>query len=854
MAKYCRYCGKPVREEAKYCKHCGRSLAKTGTSGISAAPVFQNNEPVSSVTTEKPIKKQKKKGHAAAIAVIILALGVFAAAAFLWPGFLRGHLDDLLEKPLPSCTIEELTQSAETRTGVSFIYFDTDSVQPMTATVNNANRQVSFENGIHVSFGENCLTDEPRQLEVRDLGRQFDGTYEAVGYDFLLDGEEAEFEGLVEITLPHDPELGDNVFLQYYNKKAGTWEILYAESNGNGGLTFRTDHFCTFGEFYVMVLNGGGDANGKVLTISDPLRDGLRLQATVHWDVLAAQIREGKFSPDEKLSKLTANSEAQFADRMQTILGNSVTGLDFLSQGLKIPGISKILGPMGQALTLTKFFSQAKRDGWNEAFNANNTDLAMLVIGAGAALPGPVGWAYSAVSLGYYIYSATDASLSYISLNGAGSVEEYAYRKFSNKYIEYDRNNGAVSIWRFTHPGGIDKRSGIIMLPLTDDANAKAAWKTVLEDAEARENRGDMPASKYLEKIIDDYVNLFWKLNQTTLDNYLDRDTKPGLIYGEDKLKDIYKAPNRRTRGKYAANLKSDLYAWLKPEVDAILEKEYNNLLSSTFDYFLQLEQQLNQAYRIDLIDPKAEFFADSEYRNHPIGLGTSTEDTPVTINKWIYSETGYLQFTCAGWINMGCPDWLRILGTKSDPWSFKDNYYVKKLGLKPGQNTVVLDKSDPTPMPESTATPEAVPTLSLDKFAGYWKQNNGGGMTVTIGKCSDGGVAYGESNGKNSIGYRADSWSRAPVTGYLGSDERALTLYSEGFLGGYIECGLVGDDYLIIRNGNGERFTYNRTNKGFDVSDVSKYYKDLGLGLPSGRTMGVGTTVNTLTLGGSGK
>ncbi|MBQ6504818.1 MAG: hypothetical protein IJI57_12995 [Flexilinea sp.] len=114
--------------------------------------------------------------------------------------------------------------------------------------------------------------------------------------------------------------------------------------------------------------------------------------------------------------------------------------------------------------------------------------------------------------------------------------------------------------------------------------------------------------------------------------------------------------------------------------------------------------------------------------------------------------------------------------------------------------------------------------------------------------------MAYGETDGKNSIGYKADSWSRTPVNGYLGSDERALTLYSDGFLGGYIECGLVGDDYLIIRNGNGERFTYNRTNKGFDVSDVSKYYKDLGLGLPSGRTMGVGTTVNTLTLGGSGK
>ena len=854
MAKYCRYCGSSVREGANFCKTCGRSLAKTGGSVKLFPAVVPTPPTYTPAAPESPHVTEKRKRPGAVVFVIPIMLAIFASAAFLWPGFFRDHierlLNDPLQKALAELTDEELTPPEEAKNGVSFIYFDPDSVQPMTASVNSENRRVSFANGVQVSFGNNCLTEETRQLEVRSLGKQFDGTYEAVGYDFLLDGEEAEFDGLVEITLPLDQGLGENVFVQYYNKKNGAWEILFAESNGNGGITFKTEHFCTFGEFYNMVLSGGGDANGKILTMSDPFHDGLRLQATVHWDVLAAQLREGKLSPDEKLSKLTDLNNEAYVNRMLTNWGNTTTGLDYLSKALKIPGISKVLGPVGQTLTLAKFFYQAKRDGWQRAFNANNTDLAMLTIGAGAALPGPAGWAYSAVSLGYYLYSATTDTLTNISLNGSGTVEDYAYRKFSSKFIEYNRNAGQITIWRFTHPGGIDKRSGIVMLPIGGGDKDKENWRLVLEDAVMRENRGEMKASEYLDRIINGYVDAFWSLNSSYLNLFLDANTKPGLLWGEERLSEIYKAPNGRTKDNYRKRLKSDLYAWLKPEIEPILEKEYTQLLNSVFDSFLHLEQMLNESYRIDLVDPRVEYFADSEFRGHPIGLGTSTEDAPVTINQWNYGRTGHIEFTNAGWLEMNCPKWLRILGTKTDPWSFKENYYVKLLNLRPGQNSVVIDRSDPTPTPELTATPEPTAVLSLDSFAGYWKQINGAGMTVTIGKCADGGVAYGETDGKASMGYRADRWSRTPVNGYLGSDERALTLYSEGFLGGYIECGLVGDDYLIIRNGNGERYTYNRTNKGYDVSHVDKYFSDLGL--PSGKTMGVGTTVNSLTLGGS--
>lgn len=45
MAKFCRYCGKPVREGAKFCKHCGQSLAKSNNP--QAQQPHANTTPVS---------------------------------------------------------------------------------------------------------------------------------------------------------------------------------------------------------------------------------------------------------------------------------------------------------------------------------------------------------------------------------------------------------------------------------------------------------------------------------------------------------------------------------------------------------------------------------------------------------------------------------------------------------------------------------------------------------------------------------------------------------------------------------------------------------------------------------------
>ena len=140
-----------------------------------------------------------------------------------------------------------------------------------------------------------------------------------------------------------------------------------------------------------------------------------------------------------------------------------------------------------------------------------------------------------------------------------------------------------------------------------------------------------------------------------------------------------------------------------------------------------------------------------------------------------------------------------------------------------------------------------------LVKFFGYWEQVGGTGNIISIAR---GGkkelLAYGEryieNDGKKNNtfdnGFAVDDW-------YYDRQKRELTLTSSGFLRGMIECTLIDDDYIEIKNGQGDINRYIRTDNGYDVSKLTETYK----GSPSGKTtMGVGTTVNTLTFGGSDK
>ena len=233
-----------------------------------------------------------------------------------------------------------------------------------------------------------------------------------------------------------------------------------------------------------------------------------------------------------------------------------------------------------------------------------------------------------------------------------------------------------------------------------------------------------------------------------------------------------------------------------------------------------------------------------------------ANRDTPVLLETNVYH---YLRF--------GCPTKVKVretispFGTTLPEIEGTVNWKDVKLNTdenslwnalpknKGGNNVPVLPIKDmKVPIEyESGQEPD------IEKFFGYWEQVGGTGNIISINR---GGkkelLAYGEryteNDGKKKKtfdnGFAVDDW-------YYDRQKRELTLTSSGFLRGMIECTLIDDDYIEIKNGQGDINRYIRTDNGYDVSKLTETYK----GSPSGKTtMGVGTTVNTLTFGGSDK
>ena len=96
MARFCRYCGNPVREGANFCKTCGARIGAqsapngagtfTGRSARSAAYPSQPRTTSSRVGVPAAQAKKKKSPAAGIAAVLVIALLV---TGFGWPGWLR---------------------------------------------------------------------------------------------------------------------------------------------------------------------------------------------------------------------------------------------------------------------------------------------------------------------------------------------------------------------------------------------------------------------------------------------------------------------------------------------------------------------------------------------------------------------------------------------------------------------------------------------------------------------------------------------------------------------------------------------------------------------------------------------
>ena len=761
MSKFCRNCGNPLPDGVRFCPECGEPVMPmqqqdqqklqqesphaeahsdgqfTRSGGVLIPEEFaKKNDEKARPSENKP--KKKGKGWIAVVAVLLIAATV---AILVFRPFAAKNSEGIeVYEPVGGTKWEEMTDEEldalfDIPTGASTLAFSSDAYKTKAerVSVDNNNKKAKTESGVKVTFDDYCLTDEARELQVRSLGKISDENYEAVGYDLTLNGESAKFYGLAKVTLPYDKSWGEDVFVQYKNEKTGAWEIIYAKPDGKGHVTFSTEHFCTFAVFRDMVKSGKGKSSDSLFTEYNAGGEELRSMIKINWAALAALVREGKLNMDTQLKDLTTKGDAYFAKHANTLISHSVTGMEYLSKLAQYAQFAEKLGSLGKLLTVGTFLYQGYSDGWSKAIDDNGTDLVMLGVGIGGTVTGPVGWVCSGISLGYFIYKAGSDGLQYVRDGGQDSIAEYAYREFTSKYMMINKKTGQTGTYYHWDQDARDNymnskgynRKGWQYLTYNDKTDKNNnAWADLIGYAMAREDAGKGSAAAYIEEVIDSYCNYFWENKSTSKNIYQFMKNTDAPLSG--KLIDGYKQPSKEKQKEYTQNLKNDIYKMLRPQMEIIFNQDYQKYLNSIYSHFLRLEQMMNEMYYIELKDPKAEYFSQSEYSKHPIGLAVSADEKPFFTNSWHRAQTCKLEFTYLSWLKYGCPSVLKILGSKSDKWNYDKVFYVKELDLKPGNNVITLGDpiSEPTPSPEND---------SFEEFLGTWTMPTEPYLVMTI-------------------------------------------------------------------------------------------------------------------------
>lgn len=758
MANYCRKCGAKLASDVKFCPECGekiqpapapragaKSTVKAGPAGTAGAKSTLKAGTAGATGPDKnrdPGRKRKSAKGSPGLCVLLSAVMVLELIliAFWQPGLLRtskkpqnpgtgggaastaagpgavsagtgpvsdGKGTEASGDPASGSWEGTIDISERGFSGIVFGASDTAG-EPERAQVSIENPAVRFQNGVRLEFGDYCLNEEPGEVSVQPYRVKDDGEYQAVCYDLKMDGGSAEFAGLVTVTLPYDPDWGDNVCVQYYDEENGAWIAKYTEAE-NGLATIRTTHFSKYAAFRKMVDNSRlSEADGDVFDLEiDEWADSYFDRVHLNYRRLAAQIKAGKIAQDDTLSRLLNEGNRYWMDRGLTISNNTITGADYyikLEALLANPGASKVLsglstklGYVGMVISLAKLMYQWYRDGFEKALSDNVNDLSALLISIGGQmLGGPVGLIIAACVLCYYVYSTASATISDISLQGNGSLEELAYRTFTSKYVTYNPKTAKLNYTYFDRKneehlkawanGDIYDKPGYHPLP-SSAATGYAEWKLVFDNALERKRAYGTDPAKFIDTLLSVYTNVFWNIDDNTRQSYL-KNTQWGTFIREP-MADSYKTPSTLDQRKFSSSYKKDLYSFLKPYMLHLMEIRYEESLDETFEAYCSLEHELNSTIRVQVTDPRFNNFEQSPYSDHDIGLANeSGKEIMIMVSGF-----GTVEFTKLSWLRRGAPSVLRV-----KPYHYEKNapdLFNIRFEMKDRVTTIPLERKE---------------------------------------------------------------------------------------------------------------------------------------------------------------
>ena len=611
----------------------------------------------------------KKLTNVLCIVLAVVMVAELAVAGFVRPGWFRKEPEDT-DTPI---LLDESFDTAES-TGVSDIVLTEEdyAVQPECVTVSAGDGgSYQLDSGVTVDLGNNTAMCDGKELSVRSIGSRSDERYEAQIYDFALE-DTSVFAAPVKITLPYDPSWDDNVFVQYYNEDTGAWEVQWTETDGAGNAVFHTGHFSTFAVFRDMVIGKVPvtEDGPLIVFLADPSGMDKDIHCCINYAALAYQVKNG---PKEDLSALGNPSDTYWAERTMSIVNNTGSAAGYVFDAANFAeggsvvykGASKVLSKFGYVLIAAKILTQYYRTGdFVGTLSANKADLAGAALSVAVEMAaGGVSTVLGAVALTLFIFSATESVMEDINLRGTEDYTEYAYRVFTGDNATVIMNRkGLFCSYKYA-PTEYERLSNLTWnkdeVPLTDKKGLSSAdWVAPLMFISEHYSYENIP--KAVENLLTQYVNIFWNVernDQKTFNSFLENEKRG--IFGTTSLKSEYKTPSKAKRQEYTARYKAELYAWLMPYLNDIIEQAYFKMLNSVFADAQALEKSLNTQLTFTLADANCDSFAESEYAAYDCSLALSETGDPI----WHFSPDENWTLSCSRlmYLYAGCPAYVKV-------------------------------------------------------------------------------------------------------------------------------------------------------------------------------------------------
>lgn len=726
MAKFCEYCGAPLKDGAKFCTGCGHAVAAKPQPQPQPNPQPQAaRQPKAEPTVQPP--KPPKKGGCGKVLLIVALIAVLGYAG--WEYYqnreakrTRERLTKDYPEKMKDLEKDKQNQNKDQSQGDkgSTDFASLKVIKTEEGSISKASPAVTLC-GVTIDAIPEMLNDGSKPVTVSMLESSVSKEgIRSENYELNM-GPHERFKIPVEVFFPCSKSPNTDPVVEHYNNETGVWEPLISFVDPKGSTV--SAYFSSFSPARVSYLPVG--VNPGIYYISTPDEDEPFVKqikvAKNYWEILQRinpkvySDEVNKFIDDPEnyaieTPKLDSDMDLKAAYKAYTdvntiwtfcdpMINLGIESLPLTSQSRVVNFMMDNAESLGNAMNAIPFVMMSAQlaydlhnlsmDDSEEAFNTVALNLYKNLIGSSGTIYSMVtGFSHIGFTFAFLGVSLFGMELDYF-------IDAAKAEQAANVQAVFDAYYREVESFDALH------------------------WYNVFENAYWQHNGNANAAMRDIKDAVDEYCEKFWKevYNQ-------DNDDILFAATGAHYKKVFFNATDEQ---KQALTEQQKMKVWKLIETKSM--KIIQRFLTERLrEKTLEQLTKVTEIYNKELvfhIKETVEGDATAEYLGSTICFGSNREPFPdwhVNIPDDSKFERGWeLEFPCSvyGYMQMGMPDQLLIYDYEGDFLN----------GLSPDKviSFVPNMKDDCVTRIEIITRDGETLQISSDDFAGYiWKRTSG--------------------------------------------------------------------------------------------------------------------------------